>query len=149
MQKFFKKFHKGQSGFTLIELLIVIVILGVLAAAIIPNLSKFVGSGQVGAANAELATVKTAVQGYEADNNGGLPVGTQPTAATEAGSALITNSLLTTYISSATITSIYSVDTSGVVYCLTSSYSNVVPGPGYLSWVKTGTTGALAAKTTP
>jgi type II secretory pathway pseudopilin PulG len=57
----------------LIELLIVIVILGVLAAAIIPNLSKFVSSGKVGAANAELASVRTAVSAYQADNEGAAP----------------------------------------------------------------------------
>ena len=34
MQKVTKSFHAGEKGFTLIELLIVIVILGVLAAAI-------------------------------------------------------------------------------------------------------------------
>jgi len=80
MKKFFKKiaksFHSGQTGFTLIELLIVIVILGVLAAAIIPNLSKFVGSGKVGAANAELATVRTAVAAFQADNDGNIPAAT-------------------------------------------------------------------------
>jgi type IV pilus assembly protein PilA len=73
MNKLVKSFHRGQKGFTLIELLIVIVILGVLAAAIIPNLSKFVGSGKVGAANAELASVRTAVSAFQADNNGTVP----------------------------------------------------------------------------
>ena len=71
--KITKSFHTGEKGFTLIELLIVIVILGVLAAAIIPNLSKFVGSGTVGAANAELASVRTAVSAYQADNDGKNP----------------------------------------------------------------------------
>ena len=60
-------------------MLIVIVILGVLAAAIIPNLSKFVGSGTVGAANAELATIKTAVSAYAADYNGAYPTAANST----------------------------------------------------------------------
>jgi len=69
-----KKFlRKGEKGFTLIELLIVIVILGVLAAAIIPNLSKFIGRGTVGAANAELASVRTALAAYMSDNDGAAP----------------------------------------------------------------------------
>lgn len=70
MKKFLKK---GQKGFTLIELLIVIVILGVLAAAIIPNLSKFVTSGDVGAANQELASVRTGISAFIADHSGDAP----------------------------------------------------------------------------
>jgi type IV pilus assembly protein PilA len=61
LKRFGKKFNYGEQGFTLIELLIVIVILGVLAAVAIPQVTKFVGEGKVSAANTELKMVETAV----------------------------------------------------------------------------------------
>jgi type IV pilus assembly protein PilA len=61
-KKFLNSFRAGESGFTLIELLIVIAILGILAAVIIPNVSRFIGTSHVAAANSELAQIETAGQ---------------------------------------------------------------------------------------
>ena len=56
----------------LIELLIVVVILGILAAVIIPNVSSFVKRGQVAAANAELAQVGVGGQAVAGSAVGGV-----------------------------------------------------------------------------
>ena len=63
-----KMLHNGEKGFTLIELLIVVAILGIIAAVVIPNISGFMTSGQLAAANTEAEQVKTACLGYFADN---------------------------------------------------------------------------------
>lgn len=60
--------HRGEKGFTLIELVIVVAILGILAAVIIPNITKFLGVGQKAAAQGELNTVQMAVYAAMAES---------------------------------------------------------------------------------
>jgi prepilin-type N-terminal cleavage/methylation domain-containing protein len=121
-----KILFRRENGFTLIELLIVIVILGVLAAAIFPNLTKFLGEGNEAVANAELRAVKTGVVGFVADNNGLFPCTVQPT---EGNPQTVNNASVRLYIQSQPdIRGGYLVDTTGVV-----SGDPANPFPG-LTW---------------
>ena len=60
---------RNEQGFTLIELLIVIVIIGILAAVAIPRFQGVSDKAKVGAAKAELATVKQGLGMYQAEND--------------------------------------------------------------------------------
>ncbi|MBA7683204.1 hypothetical protein ES703_91564 [subsurface metagenome] len=59
---------RGERGFTLIELLIVVAILGVLAAVVIPNITRFFGQGEAEARRTEFHNVSLAVASMMIDN---------------------------------------------------------------------------------
>ncbi len=67
LKKLASRITGGQKGFTLIEMIVVVGIIAVLAAVIVPNIGKFIGSGEQGAKDAEFESVQTAINAMMAD----------------------------------------------------------------------------------
>jgi type IV pilus assembly protein PilA len=61
MKDFIKRISLKQQGFTILELLVVIVIMGIMAAIVIPNVSKHMSTGNVAADQTEERIVQNAV----------------------------------------------------------------------------------------
>ena len=62
------KFKKSEGGFTLIELLIVVAIIGILAAIAIPQFASYRQKAFNAAAQADLKTMRTSLEGYYTDD---------------------------------------------------------------------------------
>jgi len=64
-----KKFSaRAQRGFTLIEIMVVVVIMGVLAALVVPKLLNRTGESKIAAAKVDIATIMQALKLYKLDN---------------------------------------------------------------------------------
>lgn len=71
-----KNYSIKVSGFTLIELMVVLVIIGVLAALIVPNVLDRADDARVTAARTDIANLQQALKLYKLDNQR-LPSGEQ------------------------------------------------------------------------
>ncbi len=69
MQKLMKAIHKNQKGFTLVELMVVVVIIGVLVAIAIPIYGTVTRNAEDRAHEANIRTIKGAVQMYAIESS--------------------------------------------------------------------------------
>jgi len=69
LMKILRKKHKDKAGFTLIELMIVVIIVGVLAAAAVPIYTSYVKRAYVTEAEASLGAIRTAEIAYKAEHD--------------------------------------------------------------------------------
>jgi type IV pilus assembly protein PilA len=82
-----KSLHTRKGGFTLIELMIVVAIIGILAAIAIPNFLRFQLRARSSEGKTNLAAIRTAEEGYNAEFGTYLPAPANP--ATVPGSAKV------------------------------------------------------------
>ena len=95
----------GRKGFTLIELMVVILIVGILAAASIPLMRGRIDSAKWAEANATAGTIKSAVRVYFAERGAAI-TGSLGVAATQTALGFTASDLTGTYF----IPSNYNID---------------------------------------
>lgn len=68
-----KRKKRNVGGFTLAELMVVIVIIGLLATLVVPNIVGKIFTAKVGIAKTQVSNIEAAVEDYQIRNSGKLP----------------------------------------------------------------------------
>jgi general secretion pathway protein G len=63
-----RKTRRNQGGFTLIEIMVVVIILGILAAIVAPNVIGRIDDAQIGRVQQDLRGIEVALKFYRLDN---------------------------------------------------------------------------------
>jgi general secretion pathway protein G len=83
MQSLLKRVHnvsRNEKGFTLVELIVVVAIIAILTAVLLPKLLGYTDSARFSRAKGDLASMKSVVEAYAADQGNGV----YPTASNDA-----------------------------------------------------------------
>lgn len=65
--------QRSREGFSLAELMVVIVIIGLLATLVVPNVMKSLGSANIGKAKADINSIWQALDNYAIEHGGRYP----------------------------------------------------------------------------
>jgi general secretion pathway protein G len=77
--------NRSEKGFTLVELLIVVIILGILAAVVIPQFNSAANESKEAALASNLATIRQAIEMYKVQHNDTFPANASVVAQLTAG----------------------------------------------------------------
>jgi general secretion pathway protein G len=131
--------RRCEKGFTLVELLIVVIILGILAAVVIPQFNTAAAESKEAAVASNLATIRQAIELYKVQHNDSFPTADimdELTQASDADGTLSATGKYGPYIRNSFPANPVSVNSDPAVASLVTTVATM-PGtaPGTSGWV--------------